>query len=71
MKQKRSAWMRTRAKRNHAAGDRARRENVPRHILYSFTGVYVLLVGGNHLFMEMLTVNAESSYKKHRRGFYD
>ena len=26
--------MRTRAKQKHAAGDRARRENVPRHILF-------------------------------------
>ena len=35
MKQKSSAWMRTRAKRNHGASDRARRENAPRHILCS------------------------------------
>ena len=28
MKQKRSAWMRTRAKRKHVASDRARRKNV-------------------------------------------
>ncbi len=35
MKQKkRSARMRTRAKQKHVASDRARRENVPRHILF-------------------------------------
>ena len=31
---KRSARMRTRAKQKHVASDRARRENVPRHILF-------------------------------------
>ena len=34
MKQKRSVRMRTRAKQKHVASDRARRENVPRHILF-------------------------------------
>ena len=29
--------MRTRAKQKHVASDRARRENVPRHILFYFT----------------------------------
>ena len=42
MKLKRSAWKRTRAKRNYVASDRARRENVPGHILFylqkSFSG---------------------------------
>ena len=33
---KRSAWMRTRAKKKYVASDRARRENVPRHILFHF-----------------------------------
>jgi len=33
---KRSARMRTRAKQKHVASDRARRPNVPRHILYIF-----------------------------------
>ena len=30
--------MRTRAKKKYVAGDRARRENVPGHILFYFTG---------------------------------
>ena len=30
--------MRTRAKKKHVAGDRARRENVPGHILSYFIG---------------------------------
>ena len=30
--------MRTRAKKKYVAGDRARRENVPRHILFHFIG---------------------------------
>ena len=34
MKQKCSAWMRTRAKQKHVASDGARRPDVPRHILF-------------------------------------
>ena len=40
MKQKRSARMRTRAKQKHVASDRARRENVPRHILFMLIPTY-------------------------------
>ena len=36
MKQKTLRGMRTRAKKKHVASDRARRENVPRHILFWF-----------------------------------
>ena len=35
MKQKTLRGMRTRAKKKYVASDRARRPNVPRHILYS------------------------------------
>ena len=34
MKQKTSARMRTRAKQKHVASNRARRPDVPRHILF-------------------------------------
>ena len=38
--------MRTRAKKKYVAGDRARRENVPGHILSYFTGnVHVTNIG--------------------------
>ena len=38
MKQKTLRGMRTRAKKQHVASDRARRENVPRHILFGSSG---------------------------------
>ena len=34
--------MRTRAKKKYVASDRARRENVPRHILFYFPGVFFI-----------------------------
>ena len=38
IKQKALRGMRTRAKKKYVASDRARRENVPRHILFYFIG---------------------------------
>ena len=38
MTQKTLRGMRTRAKKKHVASDRARRENVPKHILFRFIG---------------------------------
>ena len=46
MKQKTLRGMRTRAKKKHVASDRARRENVPRHILfYGFCSRHLFTYG--------------------------